>query len=242
MLLLVFSQLNEVYSGKEFLLSRRYSAALNTFFVTMLYSSGMPILLIIAAVTFTLAYWFDKYTCEYHILPLHVLCQFHALQIMLRSCTVFRHYRLPERFDASLANYTAVLMPYAVMLHLLMALWFYDCPSFTSVFSRFATVPYVYTLCVDCLIPDTRCLSGTVYCLWKRCGRLNRQLGDKYPNPAFQMEHVPDLGVPGCDAVLASGVLGHLAVDCRQSHPEGNLLLLLLQPTSNACRQHPVVL
>lgn len=53
-------ELNELYAGKEFKLSDRYAAALNTLFVSLLYSSGLPVLLCTASLTFALAYLCDK--------------------------------------------------------------------------------------------------------------------------------------------------------------------------------------
>lgn len=54
--------LNELYAGRRFVLAERYSVMLNTVFVVLTFSSGMPILWLVGAFTFTLTYWMDKTT------------------------------------------------------------------------------------------------------------------------------------------------------------------------------------
>lgn len=49
-----------MYSGPEFVLSDRYAGLLNTLFVSLLFSAGIPILLLTAAATFATMYLFDK--------------------------------------------------------------------------------------------------------------------------------------------------------------------------------------
>lgn len=58
------TELNELYQGRKFVLSERYSVLLNTVFACMMFSSGMPLLWLVAAVTFACTYWFDKTTCK----------------------------------------------------------------------------------------------------------------------------------------------------------------------------------
>lgn len=95
---------NQRFGGDDFDLSERYAVMMNTLFVTLLYSGGMPLLLPIAALTFLLTYLFDK-------------------------ISFLRLYRIPPRFDNSLAMYTTTLLPYAIFLHLAFALWFYSVPT-----------------------------------------------------------------------------------------------------------------
>jgi len=97
------AKLNELYQGRRFVLFERYSVLLNTAFVCMMFAPGMPLLWFVGAVTFTLTYWFDKYT-------------------FLRS------YRIPPRYDESLDMYASAVLPYAVLPHLILALWFYSAP------------------------------------------------------------------------------------------------------------------
>jgi hypothetical protein len=56
-------ELNELYAGDEFIMSDRYAAILNTVFVSLLYSGGMPLLLFTAALTIGLMRLFDKIAC-----------------------------------------------------------------------------------------------------------------------------------------------------------------------------------
>jgi len=115
---------NERFAGETFELAERYAVLLNTLFVTLLYSAGMPALLPIAATTFLLTYLMDR-------------------------ASFLRLYRIPPRYDHSLALYTTALLPYAILLHLAFAIWFLTSPvllndgsssdsasSYSSVFSR----------------------------------------------------------------------------------------------------------
>ena len=45
----------------EFILSERAPVVLNSVFITLMFCSGMPLLLPIACVTMALTYWVDKY-------------------------------------------------------------------------------------------------------------------------------------------------------------------------------------
>lgn len=94
---------NERYGGEPFELAERYAVLLNTMFVVLLYSGGMPLLLVIGAVTYALTYLFDR-------------------------VSFLRLYRIPPRFDHSLAMYTTELLPYAIALHLCFTAWFLSAP------------------------------------------------------------------------------------------------------------------
>lgn len=98
---------NDRFAGDSFELAERYAVLLNTLFVTLLYSGGMPLLLPIGAITFALTYWFDK-------------------------ISFLRLYRIPPRFDHSLALYLTTLMPYAVCVHAAFTLWFLSAPVLRS--------------------------------------------------------------------------------------------------------------
>ena len=112
---------NERFQGDEFELAERYAVMLNTLFVTLLYSGGMPIMLPIGAITFGLTYWFDK-------------------------VSFLRLYRIPPRFDHSLAMYTTMLLPYAILLHLAFTLWFLTVPALQSSAAAAAAVQSVELL------------------------------------------------------------------------------------------------
>ena len=83
------AQLNAGYTGRVFKLEYRYPTVLNVVFVTMLYSSGMPILYPIAAVTCTVMYWTDK-------------------------AALLRLYNRPPMYRASLASVTLKVLPVAL--------------------------------------------------------------------------------------------------------------------------------
>lgn len=55
---------NNIYMGPEFLIEVRYSQIMTFYFITMIYSSGMPVLYIISFFQFVAMYWFDKFLCK----------------------------------------------------------------------------------------------------------------------------------------------------------------------------------
>lgn len=95
--------MNNLFGGEEFLLWERYAVLLNILFVTLFYSAAMPLLLPSAAVAVSLTYLFDK-------------------------VAFLRLYRIPARFDSSMASLMSSLMPYALVLHLPASIWFYTSP------------------------------------------------------------------------------------------------------------------
>ena len=98
------NELNQLFQGRTFVLYERYSVLLNTVFSCMLFSSGMPILWLVASFTFALTYWFDR-------------------------ITFLRSYKIPPRYDESLDAYAGKTMPWAVVPHMLLALWFFSSPT-----------------------------------------------------------------------------------------------------------------
>ena len=50
-----------IYMGPEFLIEVRYSQILTFFFISMIYSSGIPVLNVISLFQFFLMYWVDKF-------------------------------------------------------------------------------------------------------------------------------------------------------------------------------------
>lgn len=86
--------------GPEFMIASRIAIALNTLFVTLAYSSGMPLLLLLAAVAFGTCYWVDM-------------------------LLVLRYYRRPPQYDEALALLAGRLMPLALVLHLAFGVWMY---------------------------------------------------------------------------------------------------------------------
>jgi hypothetical protein len=94
-------RLTQMFTGPEFRLSVRYAQLTNTVFVTLMYSSGMPILLPIAAVSFFVSFWVDKYL-------------------------FLRFYRKPPHYDTRMGMKMTGLLPYAMLLHLGFAAWMYS--------------------------------------------------------------------------------------------------------------------
>ena len=90
-----------------FKLEYRYPTLLNVIFVTLTYSSGMPILYPIAACTFSIMYMTDK-------------------------IALLRLYNRPPMYKASLAKLTLNILPIAIVLHLCIAVWMYGASSFAS--------------------------------------------------------------------------------------------------------------
>ncbi|CAD7971463.1 unnamed protein product [Amoebophrya sp. A25] len=96
----VLEDMNDVYVGQQFELATRYSTILTVVFVTLMYSAAIPVLLWMAAITFTGVYWCDKYT-------------------------LLRASRIPPAHDETIAKGVAEALPFAVVLHLGMAIYMY---------------------------------------------------------------------------------------------------------------------
>eukprot|EP00742_Colponemidia_sp_Colp-10_P003796 GILJ01004043.1.p1 GENE.GILJ01004043.1~~GILJ01004043.1.p1 ORF type:complete len:1123 (-),score=165.75 GILJ01004043.1:136-3504(-) len=94
----------DMYTGPEFLLEVRYAQILNTVFVSLLFSSGVPMLVVIAFFTFLTSFWMDK-------------------------LLFLRIYRTPPMFDQKVAVKAVSLLPVAAFLHLLFAIWMYSASS-----------------------------------------------------------------------------------------------------------------
>lgn len=75
----------------------KYSTILTVLFVTMMYSSGMPILYAIACLFFLTNYWTEK-------------------------VLFFYFYRKPENLDENLAKRTLAWFKYALLAHMVMGL------------------------------------------------------------------------------------------------------------------------
>jgi hypothetical protein len=54
----------EINTGAEFLIEFRYSQVLSTLYIVFMYSTGLPILYVVAVATFFLTYWTDKLLCK----------------------------------------------------------------------------------------------------------------------------------------------------------------------------------
>jgi len=94
-------QLNERFSGQTLNLPLRYACLWTTVFSSLLYSAGMPILVLIGAMDVCLLYASEKYF-------------------------LFHYYSKPPHYDEQLAMTSSTLLPLAVLAHLFMSIWMYS--------------------------------------------------------------------------------------------------------------------
>jgi len=94
-------QLNALYTGTQFSLSPRYGMLQTCAFTCFLYSSGMPILVLVAAVTFLVTYAIDR------------------VQLLRLSV-------LPPQYDAKLALSVLKAFKYCIVLHLMFGCWVFS--------------------------------------------------------------------------------------------------------------------
>jgi len=99
--------LNRAYLGSDFLLSTRYGMLLNTIFTCFMYASGMPILLFVGGCICFVTYWIDK------------------IQLL-------RFSRLPPQFSGKLAMYILSTFKYAILLHMVFAVWVFSATKVTG--------------------------------------------------------------------------------------------------------------
>ncbi|KAH9129907.1 hypothetical protein AeMF1_000070 [Aphanomyces euteiches] len=93
--------LEALYRGPEFDLASRYSVVMNTIFITLLFSSGMPLMLLIGLFSMIITYWTDKFT-------------------------FLRVVRSPPQYDGKIATAAGNLLPWAILLHALFGIWMYS--------------------------------------------------------------------------------------------------------------------
>lgn len=110
-------QLEALHAGPLFLLEDRYACLLNTFFVCIIYSAGIPILIPVLFTTVAITYGVDKHT-------------------------LLRAYRLPMALDHTLALGTTKYMKYAVFIHLVFASWMFSNP---DIFDSTSLIPLLST-------------------------------------------------------------------------------------------------
>ena len=94
-------QLNDLYTGAQFSLSPRYGMLQTCAFTCFLYSSGMPILVLVAAVTFLVTYAIDR------------------VQLLRLSV-------LPPQYDEKLALSVLKAFKYCIVLHLMFGCWVFS--------------------------------------------------------------------------------------------------------------------
>ena len=93
--------LEDMYSGPPFQIATRYGQMLNTIFVTLLFSPGLPLLWWTAAATFFVSYWVDKF----------LFC---------------RYYSTPPLYDESASRVVTGLLPWAVLGHFAVGFWMWS--------------------------------------------------------------------------------------------------------------------
>lgn len=97
------AEYEDLYTGPEFILQIRYSQILAQIFITMSFSSGLPILYLITFVSLVISFWVDKY-------------------LMLRF------FRKQNQFTGDLSRSFVNLLPWAVVPHVLYGFFIYSHP------------------------------------------------------------------------------------------------------------------
>ena len=90
----------DLYLGPEFNISARYASILTTIFVTLMFSSGMPLLYACAFLFLFITYWVDK--------------------ILL-----FRYYQYPPNIDLFLDTYCNMVILFGMVIHFAFGIWMY---------------------------------------------------------------------------------------------------------------------
>eukprot|EP00347_Sterkiella_histriomuscorum_P007541 403348527 len=98
---IIQSDYEDLNTGGIFLLEYRYSQILSTLFIIMMYSSGIPVLYLIAFASFFVQYWFDK--------------------MFLLKC-----YQKPPQLNLDLSKATRALMKFSLILHFIIGLYMYS--------------------------------------------------------------------------------------------------------------------
>ena len=100
-------ELNDLYAGNHFSLAERYAILLNTVFVTLFYSGGMPVLIVFALCAFIFTNFCDR-------------------------VALFYTSSIPPKYDDKLAHLTLEILPLSVIIHCGMSLWMYTNPDIAS--------------------------------------------------------------------------------------------------------------
>ena len=91
----------EMYSGDEFLFEVRYAQILSAFFITMMFSAGIPSLYLVLIIQMVVLYWLDK-----------------------RNFLTFM--KKPPRYGIELSEMTRKLFQWALLVHLLFAFFMFS--------------------------------------------------------------------------------------------------------------------
>ena len=90
--------LNQQYLGPHFAIKYRYTQILVNFYVCWMYSTAMPLMPLIGAISFYVSYWVDKY----------LFCNF---------------YRTPPMYSDKIGKTSTAFVGFSVVLHLIMSIW-----------------------------------------------------------------------------------------------------------------------
>jgi len=94
----------DMYSGPEFILQLRFAQVLSMIFVTMTYSSGLPILYLVAFLSLFITYWIDKF-------------------LMLR------YFRVANQFTEANSRAVVNILPWAAVFHFIFGYMLYSYPN-----------------------------------------------------------------------------------------------------------------
>lgn len=97
---LLQQDMNENIVGPVFDVTQYYAVSLNIIFITLLYCSAMPILLVMCAIALTLQYWSYKYL-------------------------FLRYNKRPPTYDTSLNKAVIQILPYGAFLHIIVGIYMY---------------------------------------------------------------------------------------------------------------------
>jgi len=107
--------LSDLYVGPRFDVTLRYAQLLNFIFLSMTFSAGLPLLLILALVNFVLSYVFDRFL-------------------------LLRFYARPPQRNERLQRKVNSILPYAVFVHLGFAAWMFGSENIFGDIKKFSSV------------------------------------------------------------------------------------------------------
>ena len=115
------AQMDELFVGARFATPPRYPLVITMVVVSLTYSSGLPVLLPLAATGFILQYTVDKWM-------------------------LLKFYRKPPAYDAGMTRLLLTILPWAVLCHLGFATWQFSSGSLPSAYLSPNLISYVANL------------------------------------------------------------------------------------------------
>ena len=95
---------NSVFDGIEFVLPVRLATVMNTLAITIIYSGGLPALIPLACMSFTISFNIDRWM-------------------------MLRHYKRPPEYTTTLVLNYFYIVPFIVLIHLGFSAWMYSDPT-----------------------------------------------------------------------------------------------------------------